>query len=103
MLRSEHYDVRSYTTCAALLADPVSRTYPCIVLDVGLHDIDGPDLLRQMRATGWRGSALLLDGRGPNASLEQKAMEQGDRIVDRLIGDRLLIAAIAATVRHGTP
>ncbi|CAN5222594.1 hypothetical protein BH09PSE3_BH09PSE3_10470 [soil metagenome] len=98
MLRSERYDVRSYSTCAALLADPISRNYHCIVLDVGLYDIDGPDLLRQMRATGWQGTAILLDGDYPDAVLDEEAFSRGDRILSRLIGDRSLVAAIAATV-----
>jgi DNA-binding response OmpR family regulator len=101
MLRSEHYDVRSYSTCAALLADPISRDYPCIVLDVAMHDINGRDLLRQMRATGWQGTAILLDDCAPDDDLEKEVLSHGDTILGRLIGDRLLVAAIAATAVHG--
>jgi FixJ family two-component response regulator len=98
MLRSEQYDVRSYSTCAALLADPVSRDYPCIVLDVGMHGISGLDVLRQMRATGWWGTGILLDQDFPNEALSQEAHRHGDRVFDHGIGDRALIAAIAASV-----
>jgi FixJ family two-component response regulator len=102
MLRSERYDVRSYSTCAALLADPISRDYPCIVLDVAMHDINGPDLLRQMRATGWHGTAILLNDHthGDHSTLE--AERHGDKMFDRSIGDRSLVAAIAAIVRPDT-
>jgi DNA-binding response OmpR family regulator len=108
MLRSEHYDVRSYSTCAALLADPVSRDCPCIVLDVGLHDIDASGFLRQMRATGWHGRAILLNDHaqggsaGPGKALGQEAERHGDKVIDRAIGDRSLVAAIAAIVRDDT-
>lgn len=100
MLRSEQYDVRSYSTCAALLADPVSRDYPCIVLDVGMQGINGLDLLRQMRATGWRGTGILLDQDFPAEALVQEAHRHGDRVFDHGIGDRALITAISASVER---
>jgi FixJ family two-component response regulator len=99
MLRSENYDVRSYSTCAALLADPASREYPCIVLDIGLPDIDGAGFLREMRATGWHGKAILLDNLDRDTALTREADQHGDRIFDRAIGDRSLIVAIAARDR----
>lgn len=98
MLRSENYDVRSYATCAALLADPRSRDYPCIVLDLQMEGMDGPDLLREMRASGWRGKALLLDGIHPGSPMEQEAERHGDRILSRDVGDRALLSAIFATI-----
>ena len=102
MLRSENYDVRSYATCAALLADMRSRDYPCIVLDVEMEDIDGIDLLARMRASGWQGRAILLDGSEPGEPLVQQALRNGDRIENRSIGDAALLGAIAASLRHGT-
>ncbi len=101
MLRSERYDVRSYATCAALLADPRSREYPCIVLDVHSRDVDGIDLLRRMRATGWRGRAILLDGIEPGSALMHDAEMQGDKVLGRTIGDGSLLTAIATSVKHG--
>ncbi|MDB5712485.1 MAG: hypothetical protein JWL96_4555 [Sphingomonas bacterium] len=101
MLRSENYDVRSYPTCAALLADPRSRDYPCIVIDIEMRKSDGLELLRQMRATGWRGKAILLDGDDHDGAVAAEARLHGDRIFDRAIGDRPLMAAIAASVDRG--
>uniref|UniRef100_UPI0035CB127E response regulator n=1 Tax=uncultured Sphingomonas sp. TaxID=158754 RepID=UPI0035CB127E len=98
MLRSERYDVRSYATCAALLADPRSRDYACIVVDIDMPGVDGLELLREMRATGWRGKGILLDGLDPEGKLAQEAAENGDKVFDRNIGDRPLVAAIAASV-----
>lgn len=102
MLRSEKYDVRSYATCAALLADPHSRDYPCIILDLEMEDIDGQDLLRQMRATGWRGTALLLllNGLHSDSPMLQEAKRNGDRVLERTVGDRALLIAIAGSIDH---
>ena len=101
MLRSEKYDVRSYPTCAAILADPGSRDYPCIILDLDMGEIDGIDLLRRMRASGWRGKALLLDGLQPESAMLHEAERHGDRVLRRNVGDQTLLAAIAASIDHG--
>jgi FixJ family two-component response regulator len=98
MLRSEHYDVRSYATCAALLADPRSRAYQCIIVDIDMSEGDGSAILRQMRATGWRGKAILLDGIKPGNPMIRAAERNGDKVLERTIADGPLIAAIAASV-----
>lgn len=100
MLRSEKYDVRSYATCGALLADPRSQDCPCIILDVEMEDIDGLDLLRKMRATGWRGKALMLAGPHPESRMLQEAERHGDQILERTVGDRALLTAIAGSINH---
>jgi FixJ family two-component response regulator len=104
MLLSERYDVRSYATGAALLADPRSRDVPCIVVDIAEQhgsDHDGMDILYEMRASGWRGKAILLDGGLPRPALVHAAERHGDRILGRAVGDAPLLAAIAASVDHG--
>ena len=45
MLRSERYDVRSYATCAAVLADPNARASSCIVVDDEMPEMGGVDLI----------------------------------------------------------
>lgn len=99
MLRSEKYDVRSYPTCAALLADPQSRDYPCIILDLET-EADGVNILRQMRASGWRGKALLLDDPDRDGEFLREAEQHGDKVLPRGIGDRTLLTAIAASIDH---
>lgn len=98
MLLSEHYAVRSYATCAALLADPRSRDYVCIIVDVHMVDVEGIALLREMRATGWRGKAILLDGIAPGSARLRDAERYGDKVFARTIGDGPLLTAIAASL-----
>lgn len=102
LLRSEDYNVRSYPTSAAILADLNSRNYPCIVLDLELdEETRGIDLLRKMRASGWRGKALLLDGLDPGGALLRQAGEHGDKVLPRNVGDQTLLTAIAASIDRG--
>ena len=99
LLRSENYDVRSYPTGAALLADPEDhRSCRVIVLDIDTQEDGGFALLREMRATGWRGKAILLEGSDPDATLARQACCHSDKIFDRAIGDRPLLIAIAASI-----
>ena len=96
MLLSEQYDVRSYATGAAVLADPRSRAVPCIVFDTDGSPGAGIDVVEALRASGWRGTAILLDGSVPAPALLRAAERHGDRVLDRATGDAALLSAIAA-------
>ena len=98
MRSAEGYDVRSYATCAALLADPRSRDFACIVLDVDLHDAAGIGILGKMRDGGWRGKAVLIDGIKPDSDEGRHARRHGDRIVSRDATDAALLSTIASVI-----
>ncbi|GHH24572.1 hypothetical protein GCM10008023_36780 [Sphingomonas glacialis] len=100
MLLSEGYDVRSYATCAALLADPQARDYLCIILNFEMGHIDGLEILRQMRANGWHGKALLLDGPTSASPMLQKAERYGDTVLPHNVGNQALLTAIAGSIDH---
>ena len=106
MLLSEQYDVRSYATGAAVLADPRSRAVPCIVVDTEGSPGAGIDVVEALRASGWRGTAILLDGSMPSTALLRAAERHGDKVLDRATGDGALLSAIAASLggdRSGRP
>lgn len=63
-----------------------------------MEDIDGLALLREMRASGWRGKALLLDGRVPGSPMLVEAGHHGDIVLQREIGDWALLTAMAASI-----
>lgn len=96
MLRSENFGVRSYGTSVALLADRRSWDFACIILDVKTDDEEGEEVLREMRAGGWRGGAILLDGKGSQGAYVLRATLHGDQVLDRHVGDATLIAAVTA-------
>lgn len=101
MLLSERYDVRSYATGAALLADPRSREVACIVVDVdGVGG--GMDTLHTMRSSGWCGGAILL-GTAPAPALVHATERNGDRLLDRAAGDAPLLTAIARSIADRKP
>lgn len=99
MLRSDGYDVRSYATGAALLADPRSRDYPCIIVDD--QEALSISLLRAMRETGWRGKGIILNGTLAGSSLMDDADKHGDKMFEGPVSDASLLAAVASTIYRG--
>jgi hypothetical protein len=55
-------------------------------------------VLQALRASGWRGTAILLDGSVPAPALLRAAERHGDRVLDRATGDAALLSAIAASL-----
>ncbi len=60
-LGREGYDVRAHATGGAALAD--TRSVDLVVLDLGLPDMDGLDVAREIRAAGNRVPILILTAR----------------------------------------
>lgn len=94
MLRSERFDVRAYATSAAVLADPNARASACLIVDVGMPDIGGIDLVRMMRLGSWRGGAILLGG----PDVVDPDLEEGDIRLPKAVADQPLLDAIRAVL-----
>ncbi|MBI5424128.1 MAG: response regulator transcription factor [Opitutae bacterium] len=62
-LAEQAYTVRRVATCAAAWDALVESPYDAVVLDLGLPDGDGLDLLRQWRARGFDQPVLILSAR----------------------------------------
>lgn len=94
LLRAEGSDVRAYASCAASLADPAAIASDCVVADIDMGAIGGVDLLRLMRAKGWRGAGILLaDVVAPALSLI--GLDEGFIVMRPVtLGDRQLLRAV---------
>lgn len=98
MLRSEHFDVRAYSTCNALLADAGSLLTICLVADLEMPGISGFDLVRQMRGSGWQGRAILLGDLGAR-DLAARIFGCGVALLlPKGVADRMLLEAIRMTI-----
>src|SRR5437764_7695228 len=62
-LKEQAYTVTWVTTCKAALDALAETGYDVILLDLGLPDGDGIDLLRQWRASGFNEPVLILSAR----------------------------------------
>ena len=98
MLRSESFDVRSYATGAALIADPLARATAWLVVDVDMPGLGGIELVQSLRIQGWRGTAILLRSIDVTDSIARDAERDGDTLLLKTVADRPLLEAIRAAL-----
>jgi FixJ family two-component response regulator len=95
LLQGRGFDVRSYASGAALLADRTTRDAVCFVADYAMPDIDGMALLRELRADGWAGPAVLITAYH-SANLEERATIEGfAKVFEKPFMDHMLTDAVA--------
>jgi FixJ family two-component response regulator len=100
MFLAENFEVRSYATCQALLADPLALRSACVVADADMGDVSGPELLHAMRKAGWRGSAILLADRMPSELTDAANDERFRTMLPKALGNRPLLEAVRAVIRQ---
>lgn len=98
MLLAEQYDVRAYSTCDALLADPASRRSACLIAEVDMLGIGGFDLVELLRADGWRGSAILLSDAPPSEMAARVDQAGVSALLPKALANLPLLQAIRRLV-----
>lgn len=99
-LRSQGWSVTSTTTGRAALAAAAAEGPDVIVLDLGLPDVDGVDLLRTLRRRS-RTPVVVLSARDQSAE-KVRALDAGaDDYVTKPFGVDELLARLRAAVRRG--
>ena len=102
-LEVEGYQVRTAFRAAEALAMAAHEEHDLVVLDLGLPDMDGFQVLQQLRARGSQKPVLILSAR----SLETEKVEGfrlgADDYVTKPFGVMELLARVAADAAVGTP
>jgi two-component system KDP operon response regulator KdpE len=101
-LRARHYDVDTATDGASALHTAARQHPDLIVLDLGLPDMDGTDVIRGLR--GWTTIPIIvLSGRAGSAD-KVAALDAGaDDYVTKPFGVDELLARIRAVTRRAQP
>jgi two-component system KDP operon response regulator KdpE len=101
-LRARHYEVLTAATGADAL-DVAARYNPdLVVLDLGLPDLDGVDVVRGLR--GWSGAPIvILSGRSDSAQKVDALDAGADDYVTKPFSVDELLARLRAVSRRGTP
>ncbi|NKF24690.1 response regulator [Solimonas marina] len=98
-LQAQDYDMLEAATAAEAL-DSVRRERPALViLDLGLPDRDGLDVLRELRAES-AVPVIVLSSRDFEAAKVQALDEGADDYVSKPFGSEELMARIRAALRH---
>jgi FixJ family two-component response regulator len=96
------YRVRSFASAAAALADPLIEEAEYLVADFLLSESDGVALLRELRARGWEGRAVLVTAY-PSGAVQRAAKASGyAAVLEKPIRQHELLASLSSERRSMT-
>ena len=99
-LRRDGFDVLSATTGAAALTTLRQHQPAAILLDIGLPDIDGFEVLRRLRAEGFNVPVIMLTARGEEVDRVVGLELGADDYVVKPFSPRELVARVRALLRR---
>ncbi len=98
LLRASGYEVRSYSSAGAFLADHDLVAPGCLVLDISLPDMDGIALQRELSANGPSRPIVFLTGFG-DIPTSVRAMRAGaEDFLQKPVDERDLLDAVRRAV-----
>jgi two-component system, OmpR family, KDP operon response regulator KdpE len=101
-LRARHYDVTAAPTGQAALAEAAQRPPDAVILDLGLPDIHGVEVIRELR-TWSRAPIIVLSGRTGSGD-KIGALDAGaDDYVTKPFSMEELLARLRAVIRRDEP
>ena len=101
-LQIEGFVVRIYAAARELLADPFVVTTGCLVVDYRLPEMNGLDLLAELRRRDVTLPAILITTH-PSDAVRVYATMAGIPLVEKPLIDGSLLQAIHAVLRGGYP
>ena len=85
--------MRAFASGALALADPSAIEAACLVTDYRMAGMSGLDLLRGLRAVGWRRPAILITAHRSDY-IEDSESALFDEILEKPLLDRRLCACV---------
>jgi DNA-binding response OmpR family regulator len=101
-LEREGYVVDQSTTGREAIAAVGREEYDIVVLDLGLPDIDGLDVCRRLRSSGFEGAVLMLTGRSQEVDRVVGLDAGADDYLVKPFGLAELLARLRALLRRTT-
>lgn len=99
-LKRDGFDATSVRTGAAALSALREAPYAALILDIGLPDLDGFEVLRRARADGHRLPVLILTARGDEIDRVLGLELGADDYVVKPFSPRELVARVRALLRR---
>jgi two-component system KDP operon response regulator KdpE len=101
-LRARHYEVSTASTGAEALAEAARRLPDLVVLDLGLPDMDGVEVVHGLR--GWTTTPIVVLSAREGQADKVAALDAGaDDYVTKPFGMDELLARIRAALRRAAP
>jgi FixJ family two-component response regulator len=95
LLHAQGYDIRSYASSEALIADAALDEAVCLVADYRMPGMDGLAVLRALRARGWWKPAILITAFGSPPLVAEAKKEGFSAVVEKPLREHALADAIA--------
>jgi FixJ family two-component response regulator len=103
LLRHSGYDVQTFASAEAFLASDTSSTTSCLILDVGLPGMSGPDLQHELIRLGHEIPVIFITGQG-DPSIRHRLIARGAvACLFKPFSDTALLDALAAAHRMTQP
>jgi DNA-binding response OmpR family regulator len=102
MLEREGYAVDQAATGTDAIASAKKHDHDIVILDLGLPDIDGLDVCRRLRGTGYQGAVLMLTGRTRELDRVVGLDAGADDYLAKPFGLAELLARLRALLRRTT-
>ena len=100
LLRQVGYDVEAFASAEEFLASDVPRATNCLILDVGLPGMSGPDLQQELRHRGSTIPIVFITALGDDASLRRRLIANGAaEVLFKPFTDTTLLDAVEAALR----
>ncbi|SNT12263.1 Response regulator receiver domain-containing protein [Sphingomonas laterariae] len=93
ILQARGYDVRAFASGALALADPSATEAVCLVTDHRMAGMTGLEILRGLRAAGWRRPAILITAHRTD-DLDTEDDGEFDDVLESPLLDRRLLACV---------
>lgn len=98
LLRSANWNIATYASAHAFLAAPAFTGLGCIVLDVNMPDMSGPELHAWMRANDITLPVIFLSGH-VDVPISVQAMKRGALdVLEKPVDEEVLLHAVAEAV-----
>ena len=99
LLRSARMEVETYLSGKAFLDDVLERDPDCLILDIRMPGLTGPDLRDRLQEMGRRIPIVFITAHAEDVVSERSLTGDGADVLRKPFGDRELLDAIARTVR----
>ena len=99
LLRASGFAVHTYASAEAFLAGPPHPPPDCLLLDVQLGGMSGPDLLDRLRELGNLTPAIFVTGHDAPQAAEQAKRAGCAAYLRKPVSEKVLLAAIAEAIR----
>lgn len=98
LLQVEGMAARTFESAAALLADPASADYDCVITDVRMPEIDGIRLQQRLRARGSSVPVIFVTSLGDEAVRAHALRDGAAAWFAKPVTDEILLVALRAAL-----